>query len=339
MNDEMENDVPEQKKKIRLNPFDLFYGRDGKGVRKGFELNVMKKPGIKNFFKLLRFKLNHIFTVNLYFVFGNFPLAFLLIALAYTTTQAVAPNNVMYSAIEAINRFDPSPVNAALLDLFGQPASVSHFTTASFVFMGLSLLVIFTWGPVNAATAYIIRNLMRGEPVFLWQDFWYSVKRNVKQAIIFGIIDILMIAMLAYDIMIYRLNVATLDLGLFMFIISCGMAIIYFFARMYIYPMMVTFDLSIFKLIKNGLIFAILGIKRNIMALLGVLAIVILDLWLIQVYMPLGLILPFFIFFGLMWYICIYCAYPKIKEVMIDPYYNEVEIEDGEEAIMRDEIE
>ena len=295
MNDGIENDLPEEKKKFRLNPFDIFYGRNGKGVRKGFEINVMKKPGIKNFFKLLRFKLNHIFTVNLYFVFGNFPLMFLLVAFAYTMKQATAPNNVMYSAIEAINRFDPSPVNTALLDLFGQPASVSHFTTASYVLMGLSLLAIFTWGPVNAATAYIIRNLMRGEPVFLWHDFWYSVKRNVKQAIIFGIIDVLMIAMLVYDVSIYRLNIASLDLGLFMFIISCGMSIIYFFARMYIYPMMVTFDLSIFKLIKNGLIFSILGIKRNIMALLGVLAIAILDLWLLQVYMPLALILPFFI--------------------------------------------
>lgn len=339
MDDAAELDVPEKKKKVSLNPFDLFYGKGGKGVKKGFELNVMKNPGIKNFFKLLRFRLSQIFAVNLYLIFGNFPLLFILVALGYTTTQATSPNNVMYSAIEAVTRFDPSPINTALLDIFGQPASVAHYTTATIVCLAIAGLVLFTWGPVNVGTTYMLRNLMRGEPVFIWQDFWYAIKRNFRQAIIFGIIDVLMIAMLVYDIMVYRLNVATSDIGLFMFIISCGMAIIYFFARMYIYPMMITFDLSIFKLIKNGLFFSILGIKRNIMALFGVLAIVIIDFWLLQLVMPLGIILPFFIFFGLVWYICIYAAYPKIKEIMIDPYYNEVEVVVEEDAIMTDDVE
>ncbi len=338
MDDASELDVPEKKKKVSLNPFDLFYGKGGKGVKKGFELNVMKNPGIKNFFKLLRYKLSQIFAVNLYLIFGNFPLLFILVALGYTTSQAVSPANPLYSAIEAVSRFDPSPVSAALLDIFGQPASVSHFTTATYICLGIACLVLFTWGPVNVGTSYMLRNLMRGEPVFIWQDFWYAIKRNLRQGIIFGIIDVLMIVMLAYDIWVYRYNVSR-DIGLFMFIISCGMAIIYFFARMYIYPMMVTFDLSIFKLIKNGLFFSILGIKRNIMALFGVLAVVIIDIWLLQIVMPIGLILPFFIFFGLVWYMCIYAAYPKIKEIMIDPYYNEVEVEPEEEAVMTDDVE
>ena len=126
-------------------------------------------------------------------------------------------------------------------------------------------------------------------------------------------------------------------MGMFMFVISMSMSVYYYFIRMYIYPMMVTFDLSIFKLIKNGLIFSILGIKRNIMALLGVLAVVIIDFWLLQLVMPLGLILPFFIFFGLVWYMCIYAAYPKIKEIMIDPYYEDNDDdEDYEEPIFQD---
>ena len=325
--DNYDGEKEKKKKRYTLNPFEIFYGRDGKGVKKGTELNVMNAPGLKNFFKLFRFKLNHIFSVNLLLIFGNFPLLFALFALAYTMRQVEAPHFEMYSAIEAIARFDNSPLVASLMGIFGQPSTVSVFTTSTYIFLGLACLILFTWGPVNVGTAYILRNLMRGEPVFVWQDFWYAIKRNIKQAIIFGIIDIVMIAMLVFDVSIYSMNIANLNLGMFMFIVSIAMVIVYFFARMYIYPMIVTFDLTIFKLIKNGLFFSILGIKRNIMALLGTLVIVLFDLWLLQTLLPLGLILPFFIFFGLIWYMCIYAAYPKIKEIMIDPYYNEIEVE------------
>ena len=37
---------------------------------------------------------------------------------------------------------------------------------------------------------------------------------------------------------------------------------------------MVTFDLKIFKIIKNSLIFSLLGIKRNILAFLGIIILV-----------------------------------------------------------------
>ena len=46
---------------------------------------------------------------------------------------------------------------------------------------------------------------------------------------------------------------------------------IYGFMRNYMYLIMVTFKLSIFKILKNSFIFAFLGIKRNLAALAGIL--------------------------------------------------------------------
>lgn len=86
--------------------------------------------------------------------------------------------------------------------------------------------------------------------------------------------------------------------------------------------MLVTFELSTFKLFKNALIFAVIGAKRNIPALLGAAVIILLNYLLIGLFMPLGITLPLVITVGAVWYIMIYAAYPKIKEIMIDPYYN-----------------
>ena len=92
---------------------------------------------------------------------------------------------------------------------------------------------------------------------------------------------------------------------------------------MYIYLMMITFDLSIIKLLKNALFFSILGIKRNIMALLAVVVIVAFWYVLRIAFFPLAVILPFILMFSVSGLASTYAAYPKIKEIMIDPYYEE----------------
>ena len=319
-----QSQLPELKKKS-FNPFEFIYNRDGKGVEKE-EFSVLEKPGIANFFKLFWRRFNQIFGVNLLLVFGNFPVFFFLIGMAYTTLDATAPSRQIYSALEAVSRFDNSPVVSTFLGAFGGQDSVSVPTIATYILFALTALVFVTFGPVNAGTTYILRNALRGEPVFVWSDFWYAVKRNFKQALIFGVIDILMIVMLIYDFVTYRNNIDT-NIGMFMFVLCFGISIFYYFIRMYIYPMMVTFDMSILKLIKNGMLFAILGIKRNIMVLLGTIAVIIIQLLLLGVVMPVAVKLPVLITFGLLGYMCIYGAYPKIKEIMIDPYYKEESVE------------
>ena len=317
---------PELKKKRSFNPFEFLYNRDGKGVDKD-ELSVLENPGLVNFFKLFWRRFNQIFGSNLILVFGNFPIFFILMGMAYTTIDATAPSRQIFSALEAVSRFDNSPVVTSMMGIFGGQDFVSIPTTLTYVFFAIAALVFVTFGPVNAGTTYVLRNVVRGEPVFVWSDFWYAVKKNWKQALIYGIIDIFMIVMLVYDVATYRYNVDS-NIGMFMFVISMGMSIYYYFIRMYIYPMMVTFDMSLLKLIKNGMLFGILGIKRNIMVLLGTIVIALLEFTLLAYLPPVAVMLPVLIIFGLLGYMCIYGAYPKIKEIMIDPYYKETDEEE-----------
>ncbi len=324
------NEGREQRAKRRtLNPFENMFQKDGKGVEKD-EIKVLDRPNLVNFFRLLRRRLNHIFSCNILSIFGNFPIFFLLIAYAYTTVEAYAPDSQIFPLLNGSAYFDNSPLMTMLMGIFGRQDSVSVFTPTTYVFFGLALLVLITFGPVQIGVSYILRNIVRGEPVFVMSDFWYAVKKNLRQGIIIGIIDILMIAMLVFDVMSYRVNLGNSQIYVFMYFISYGMSILYFFIRMYMYLLTVTFDMSIFKIIKNSIFFAILGIKRNVMALFGTLFAVIVTIMLIQAILPIGIILPFTILIGLAEFICVYAAFPKIKEIMIDPYYTEVETAEAE---------
>ena len=315
---------PKKKKRFTLNPFENMFSKDGKGV--GLEeLHILEKPGLGNFFKLLRRKLNHVFSVNLLMVVGNFPLFFLLFAWAYTLGEVFSPNYQLYSVLQGAAYFDNSPPMMSLMGIYGLQDAISVPTTTSYVFFALSALVIFTFGLTNVGSTYILRNLVREEPVFVWSDFFYAIKRNMKQGIIFGIIDLGMIVILVYDMLAYRINILNSSLYFGLYVLSFGMAIMYFFIRMYAYPMIVTFDMSLWKIFKNSIFFAVLGIKRNIMALLGAVILVVLDYYLIRIFLPIGIILPFIILFGMIGLMCNYASFPKIKEIMIDPYYKEVE--------------
>ena len=130
---------------------------------------------------------------------------------------------------------------------------------------------------------------------------------------IFGIIDCVLCFMIAYNIIWYNANASVNTMMLLFLFMTWGMLVLYGMMRMYIYLMMITFDLSLPKLLKNAVFFAALGIKRNLLAVLGIVIMIAL------VYTLASFYLPFFSSSALMG---AYAAYPKIKEVMIDPYYD-----------------
>ena len=172
---------------------------------------------------------------------------------------------------------------------------------------------------------YVLREMVTGKPAFVWSDYFHAVKRNLKQGFWFGIFDALVIAILTIDF-IHLYYSDNGFFGSFLFFMICGIIILYSIMRMYLYLMLVTFDMSFKKLLKNALIFAVLGIKRNIMAALGVVLIIVLNVLFIIFLVPYGIaipiILPFLYLLALIGFISAYAAFPVIKKYMIDPYYD-----------------
>lgn len=306
-------------KKKKFNVFDWYYSREGKGVD-GDGFVAIDKPNFKNFFKLLWRKLGKLMTSNLFFLVANFPITFMLIAMSgLLTSQSVAPYYQSIFTLNGLSMFENGASFMSFNSLYGIHTSISAINTPTLIFFFLGFLTMFTWGFAKVGTTYIYRNLMKGEAVFPFTDAMYIIKRNVKQSLIFGIIDFLAIAMFVYNISFLLANYSLTRMNSFMFFFTVAMCILFFFMRPYIYTMIFTFKLSIGKIIKNSFYFMILGLKRNFMALVGTLLTVLANYFLFRLFMPIGIILPFFFTIAIIDMIGVYTSYPIIKKYMIDP--------------------
>ena len=334
----------EKKKNKRLRIFD--FTRDGKGISKrGADLGF----GFKKFFILLKENFNKLVTVNIIFVLGNFPIFFLIAALSgLTKNEMYIPLSDTYQNMNGMVHAgaEMSPYMMTLYAIDGLPANQLVDTAWTYVLYGIGSLTLFTFGPINAGTAYVLRNIVSGEPVFVWSDFKYAFKRNYKQSLIFGILDALIIAILALD-MYWMFSMGGFLTSMF-FWTSVVIMVLYFFMRYYMYVQMVTFDLTIFKMFKNALIFSLVGLKRNLLALLGMLVCVALEILFIfglgGLLLPIAVAAPLALLFSLFAYMKVYAAYYKIKELMIDPYYEAhpeerpVVYTDDDDVIMHDDV-
>ena len=264
---------------------------------------------------------------------------------------------------------------------------LSPYPAAFYIYLAFCALL---FGIFNAGTTYLMRGYVRGDPVYIFSDFKYALKHNFLQSVILGIIDIVIVVLLVFDIFFWsgmdmnylsslplaspdEASAITEDVeeaqdeeiqaagegavvsestqeaemqpeeeehsfasGLF-FYACIFLLIIYSLMRCYMYLILVTFKLSIPKILKNSFIFAFLGIKRNILAFLGIGLVCFINFY-IFVYVPvIGLVLPLIITTATCSFIGAYAAYPVIKKYMITPYYKDEEVYDSyDERIFTD---
>ena len=133
-----------------------------------------------------------------------------------------------------------------------------------------SCLPIITIGPATAGITYIMRNYSQGKHVDLMNDFMKKSKEYFKKGFLIFLIDLIVGILLFLSINLWS------DSGLgFTPTVSTVALIVLFFiaylvicANFYIFPMLVSFDLPLKKLIRNSLILAMYKIGRNIAMLL-----------------------------------------------------------------------
>ena len=311
----------ENKKRRKFRLFN--YSLDGKGVPK----DIDEPRNFKFFFKLLWRNLSRLMSINMLIVFSNFPIFFVLFALSgNVNTTSYSPVSSLFGPVYGALKIsgETSPLVSALNSVYGLQVEISVPTTLTYVLYGLGFLTLFTFGLSMVGTTYIVRNIVRGEPIFFMHDFWQSIKRNWRQGLIFGILDIAILFLIFYDIIFFAANAGSYMTSV-MFYGAVAIGIIYFVMRYYIYTMMVTFDLSLYKLLKNALIFTAVGLKRNIVGTLGIIALAMFSYGLLMVFPPLGAVVPFIITIAIGQFIGIYTAWPKIYSIMIEPYEEEKE--------------
>ena len=180
----------------------------------------------------------------------------------------------------------------------------------------------------DVGLAYITRNFARQKHAFVWSDFISTIRKNWKQALPIGIINLAITALLFWDVEFYAENT-------FMMAVALMLLLVFSFMQHYMPLMIITFKLSWKQLYKNAAIFAFVGIFRNLLItvikavpLLFVRACLVQGDWpflalLVALYL---LILPSFQSF-----LTQFAIFPLVKKHMIDPYYEAHPNEDAQQ--------
>lgn len=301
-------------KKFKL--FDM--NRDGPGVSKD------EKPFVPDLKSMPKFYFRN-FTRVLSLNFLMLPLLIIPLAVAYLFIIAPttpSETSVLYTTLYGSHLLGESSVWSTLLGAYGIQLNLPTFSPAViWVMLGLAILLAIIWGWVNVGATYCTRNMLKGDPVFMTSDFFYAIKRNLWSGLLLGILDFGIIAILIFDFVYFSQIGGSFMIDFFYFAI-CGLCIIYFFMRFYIYLMLVTFDIKIKKIFKNALIFSVLGIARNLMSLLGIVVVIALNVALILMLWPIGIVVP--ILLPMLYLLptinlfITYGAYPVIEKYMIN---------------------
>ncbi|WKV08307.1 DUF624 domain-containing protein [Thermoanaerobacterium sp. CMT5567-10] len=139
----------------------------------------------------------------------------------------------------------------------------------------VSCIPIVTIGPALAGFNNVLRNHTLNRNVWLWNDFKDGFIKNFKQSFVITLINGIAAIILINNYKIYS-SYSTGFIKIAGTYITIFIGFILVLMNVYIYPLMVTYDLKIKHIYKNALIFSIIKLPQTIgMVLLSLILIAI----------------------------------------------------------------
>lgn len=268
--------------------FGLFgnYDKPGPGVSK----DEPKKAAPVRFFEILWRKLSKLIQLNLIYMIPFIVAVALMVGVFLLPLPHFAFNTVLLGPVD-------------LYALYAVP------------------LPLILMAPFSAGMAFVTRNFAREEHAFVWSDFWEAVGKNWKPSLLNGVIVYVAYVFLSFSIFFYSNQMSSNWLYIIPFAICAILLLLMLFAQYYIPLMIVTMDLKLRHIYRNAFIFAILGLPRNILITLILVAMVVGTLYCPGGFLAIPLILLILIVFSFVSYLCSFVAYPMLDKYLIQPYY------------------
>jgi uncharacterized membrane protein YesL len=186
--------------------------------------------------------------------------------------------------------------------------------------VNLPLILLF---PFIGGLTMITRNYAREEHAFLLSDFMGAVKKNWAAFLANGIVSYVLYLILSIAITYYNSQIKENSIFVVPFALCVGIAFLFIAAQYYIPVMIITFDLKLSQIYKNALIFAIIGLWRNLLltVLLGLLIFVFYILFqLMPLTILIAVCLLLFLMFSFVMFLINFVVYPLIDKTMIQPF-------------------
>ena len=195
-----------------------------------------QKPFIR-FFRILYSKIWELTKLNLLYLVFLLPTFFMVFLLAGVIT------NGMFQGEYGV-----------LYEIFVRLIISSFFA----VFWGM--------GPVTAGITEVLIKCVKEEHSFVLSDFFGSIKANFKHSMLVFLIDIIAFVVLYAGVLFYG-NMSGL-FGIVSSVIIISIILVYTMMHFYIYPIMIKFDLNLWHIYYNSLIYTIGKMPRTILTLL-----------------------------------------------------------------------
>ncbi len=260
------------------------FRKDYESAGSGIAKNSNQK-GIRLFFEILGVRFWKIIEVNLLYSLFYLPILFAFTFFAYVSNKNIA------------------------------------------LILGGIMIVLFLalWGPATSGVFKIMKNFSQDKHSFIISDFTQTFKSNFKNACIIGIIDVLLLSSIIAGMWVYpALANQTGSKIMYVFLaVSLSVGVTFIMMNFYMFPMLVSTDLSLKNIFKNSFALMFVELKRNFITFLLIGAITAVMLFLIFfINFAFIYILPFFPFAFNAFLIC-FRSYPVIQKYVINPYYEE----------------
>lgn len=157
-------------------------------------------------------------------------------------------------------------------------------------------------GPAQAGMTYLLRCFSYEIPTFTWSDFKDKMKENLKQGLAVSLINLVIMASLILDIYLYsQISRSSSPVMSVASVLVIMIFIIFLMMNLYIYPMMVSYELKIKNLYKNAFLFAIAKFLPNLGVVLITILLIIWPVFLVQLtssYLALMVMYLYYILLG-----------------------------------------
>ena len=224
-----------------------YYGKSGKGDYTKEDLPTTRW---QLFWEMLRVRFASLFKLNFLYMVAWIPVILVIgrgVMLAYSGLANVMESQLALEAGEMT------------ADAFQQLNADFLVAVKALLMQTLILLVpaLAVTGPFTAGIAYITRNWARDEHAFVFSDFKDAVKGNWKQALLTSTITGIVPLLLYVCVTFYSEMASESLLYMVPQAIVLMVGVVWLCSLMYIYPQMVTYNLTYKNLVRNSVIMTI----------------------------------------------------------------------------------
>ena len=244
-----------------------YYGKSGKG---DFRKEDMPENRWELFWDTLRTRLSALCRLNLMYMVIWLPTMIVLLmsfmgSLSSLNTILAAQDGSLKQTVEetageenAVTYTDEEIARLAAMN----PADYIQSTLCTTLLILIPCIAI--TGPATAGVSYVVRNWARDEHAFIWSDFKDAVKENWKQGLVVSVITSVLPMLVYVGWRFYGQLAATQAFMVIPQVLILFIALIWALCVTYFYPLLVTYQLKMKDVLRNGMLMGVARLPMSV---------------------------------------------------------------------------